>query len=74
MVLPVVLAAAGMEVVPSILISPGGPLVSLVVSIAGVSASVPVPAIGQMFGLAGLSVATVPEARLVVQAELCQSG
>jgi hypothetical protein len=49
------------------LMSPGGPWVSLLKSIAGVAASVPVPQIGQMMPLAGLSVATIPEDRLVVQ-------
>ena len=67
MVLPDVLVAAAMDCIPSMLFTPGGPVVSLVVSIAGVAASVPVPEIGQMFGEAGLSVETVPEARLVVQ-------
>src|SRR6476646_8489456 len=81
MVLPVVPGAALMEVKPSISIRPGGQgsVVSglghsLVRSIAGVSASVPVPAIGQTFGLDGKSVAINPVERLVMQVALCQSG
>jgi hypothetical protein len=33
-----------------------------------------VPEMGQMLGVGGLSVAAVPEARLVVQEKSCQSG
>ncbi|OIQ67748.1 hypothetical protein GALL_506720 [mine drainage metagenome] len=74
MVLPTVPAAAGNECMPSILISPGGPEVSLVVSTTGVAASAPTPEIGQIGLGEEASLATVPDARLVVQAALCQSG
>ena len=56
------------------LISHGGPVTSLVQSSAGVAASVPLPAIGQMFGLGGMSVFAIPVERLVAQVALCQSG
>src|SRR3974390_1207315 len=78
MVLPTVFGAAGMERLPSIFSSPAllpaAHCTSLVQSTAGVVASVPVPQIGQTFGLEGLSVFTVPALRLVMQLVLCQSG
>jgi hypothetical protein len=62
------------DLVPSISIRPGGHGSvwlgsghSFVRSIAGVSASVPVPAIGQTGGLEGKSVVTLPRLRLGVQ-------
>jgi hypothetical protein len=75
MVLPIVLFAGGIDCVPSMLMVPGKPWLSLLKSIAGVAASVPVPVIGQIpFGLAGLSVDGTPVERLVAQDVLCHAG
>jgi len=41
---------------------------------AGVAASVPVPEIGQMAELGGLSVLAIPVTRLLAQDALCQSA
>ena len=49
-------------------------MTSLVQSSAGVAASVPIPSMGQIFGLGGLSVLGTPVERLVAHAPLCQSG
>ena len=56
-----------MDCLPSILIVPGGPCVSFAKSMAGVAASVPLPAMGHIRPDAGLSVAGMPDARFVVQ-------
>src|SRR5215470_7509466 len=81
MVLPTVLGAAASDFTPSMSINPGGQGSvtegfghSLVRSMAGVAASVPVPAIGHTFELEGKSVTTVPDTRFGVQLALCQSG
>ena len=63
-----------METTPLMLISQGGPVTSLVQSNAGVAASVPVPAMGQIGGLGGLSVLGIPVERLVAQVVLCHTG
>ena len=72
MVLPVMCAAAGMPMIPSMLLRKET-WVSLVASMAGVAASVPTPEIGQIAGLGGLSVLAMLVARLVEQVLLCQS-
>src|SRR5271169_769310 len=73
-VIPSVVVTAGYEAVPSMLMSPGGPCVSLDMSMAGVAASVPLPVIGQTAPDGGLSVSGTPVARFVMQFALCQSG
>ena len=76
MVLPEMLVAAGIDILPSISVTAVicGGLVSLNVSITGVAASVPVPEIGQMFGNVPLSNEVIPDARFGVHVRSCQSG
>src|SRR5258708_28986603 len=78
MVFPAVLDAFRIDRTPSMSIRPGGQGTveghSLLMSMAGVSASVPDPEIGQTFPPGGLSRFGTPDARLVVQVALCQSG
>src|SRR5215469_5814309 len=82
MVLPTMPCFAGIDSLPLMSIKPGGQGSvtegyghSFVLSIAGVSASVPVPAIGHTFGLEGKSVIVTPGvSRFGVQFLSCQSG
>jgi len=52
------------------LIKPGSPWVSFVISKTGVAASVPTPAIGQIFGDVGLSVLVRPDTIFGLQARI----
>ena len=73
MVMPSVFVEAGYETVPLTLMSQGGTLTSFEQSTAGVAASVPLPAIGQI-ALGVDSKLGFPLARLVTQEVLCQRG
>ena len=55
-------------------ISQGGPVTSFVQSNSGVGASVPLPEMGQMAGLAGLSVFSAPFTVGAVEALCAQDG
>jgi len=70
------LDAAGIDWTPSISVTDviAGGAVSFDMSKTGVAASVPLPAIGQTFGLDETSYDVVPETIFGAQPPLCQSG